>query len=275
MKVSSSFHHSPVSGFKFGSYPIGKPSMYVHVYYIDGLLIDTGHSNMENEIFSKLKDLDVQQMFLTHHHEDHTANTNILQKHFTCPVYSSKLCAGIMKSPPKISFAQWLTWGQPQAIDHIKIKEDSLVTPHYTFDIIPIPGHAIDMVCLHEKNEGWLFSADLYVYHYIKYFMRAESVAQQIESLKKVIKLDFDILYCAHNPQFENAKECLKKKLQFLEDFYGNVSQVYHKGHSAKAIFKTLKLKENWQVKILSGGELSTLNMVRSIIRDEVNKLES
>jgi len=56
MKESSSFQYGPVSAFKFGSYPFGKPTMHVHIYYIDGLLIDTGHSNTKKEIFSKLKE---------------------------------------------------------------------------------------------------------------------------------------------------------------------------------------------------------------------------
>lgn len=272
MKESRSFQHGPITVFKFGSYPIGKPSMFVHVYHIDGLLIDTGHRNMRQDVLSKLKDLDVNQMYLTHHHEDHTANAAILQKHFSCPIYSSQLCADIMKNPPSISFAQWLTWGKSEALDTIEIKENNITTPHYNFEIIGIPGHAIDMVCLYEKHQGWLFSADLYVYHYIKYFMRAESMAEQISSLKRIIKLDFDILFCAHNPQFKNGKKELQRKLQFLEDFYGKVSQEYQEGNPASAIFKILNLKENWKVKLLSGGELSTLNMVKSVIRDEDDK---
>lgn len=243
--------------------------MYVFVYYVDGLLIDTGHRNMKTQIFDTLKDLDVQQMYLTHHHEDHTANARVLQQHYKCPIYSSQLCAEIMKQPPRISFGQWLTWGKSTPIDTLSIKEEILETAQYTFEIIPIPGHAIDMVCLYEKNQGWLFSADLYVYHYIKYFMRPESMAQQIDSLQRIIQLDFDILFCAHNPQFKNAKDSLRKKLQFFEDFYGNVALGHQKGYPAKTIFKQMNLKEDWQVKLISGGSLSTLNMVRSVIRDE------
>ena len=48
------------------------------------------------------------------------------------------------------------------------------------------------MLALYEKKEGWLFSADMWVYDYIRYFMRPESMWQQMESLRRVSKLDFE-----------------------------------------------------------------------------------
>lgn len=269
MKIVRQYEHGPVQYFKFGSALWARPSMFVYVYYLDGLLIDTGHSNMRKTIVDTLSPLPVEQIFLTHHHEDHTGNSLALSKHFDSPLYASSQCAEIMKDPPSISFAQWQQWGKSDKTNTIIPKDDFIKTTSFHFEIIPIPGHARDMVCLFEKNEGWLFSADLWVYHYIKYFMRPESMAQQIDSLKRIIKLDFDILFCSHNPQLTNGKDLLIKKLDFLEDFYGQVATMYNKGLSEREIFKTMNLSEKRQVVILSGGALSTMNMVRSVIRDE------
>ena len=275
MKVSKSFQHGSVKGFKFGSSKFGQPKMFVNAYFIDGLLIDTGHSNMKKEVMATLSGLPIEQIFITHHHEDHTGNLNVLQKHFRCPAYSSSLCAEMMKNPPGISFAQWLTWGNRPANFELKIKDHFIETQNHFFEIVPIPGHAIDMVALYEKKEGWLFSADLFVSEYIRYFMRAESMKEQINSLKKVLELDFEILFCSHNSQFENVKEKLQRKLEFFENFYGKVAQLHHKGYSITRIFKEMKLKKNWSVRLLSTGELSTLNMVKSVIRDENNQTSS
>lgn len=275
MKVTNTFKHKKVQGFKFGSSFFGKPKMFVHTYFVDGLLIDTGHSNMEVEIMKTLTKLPVNQVFITHHHEDHTGNLAPLQRYFQCPTYASSLCVEMMKNPPKISPAQWMTWGDRPANFELKVKEEYIETPNHTFQIIPIPGHAKDMVALWEKEEGWLFSADLWVYDYIRYFMRAESVGEQIESLKLVLSLDFEVLFCSHNPQFENVKPRLRNKLQFFEDFYGNVADLHHKGHSISAIHKALNIKESWQIRIASLGELSTLNMVKAVIRDEAKLVEN
>jgi len=243
--------------------------MHVHLFFVDGLLIDTGHYNMRNEIWTTIKHLPVQQMYLTHHHEDHTANARLLSKHFNCPVFASKKCADIMRKPPGISFAQQLSWGKAHAFSEIKIKEDFIETPNYRFEIIATPGHAKDMVCLLEKNNGWLFSADLWVADRIKYFMRPESMAQQIQSIQKILQYDFEVLFCSHNPQFKKGKTRLESKLAFLQDFYGTAATLYRQGYSAKAILHQMNIKENKRVKWLSNGALSSLNMVLSVMRDE------
>lgn len=269
MQLHLSYDFSPIQAYKFGSSFYGKPAMFVYVYLIDGLLIDTGHSNMRKKIVEILAPLPVEQMFITHHHEDHNGNLNALQAHYNCPAYASPLCADILKKPPRISPVQWFTWGQTEATDQLIPIRDAISTPNYTFQIIPIPGHAIDQVALYEPNEGWLFSADLYIFDYIRYCMDNESLGDQIQSIKKVLQLDFDKLFCCHNPQLKNPKDRLRAKLHFLEDFYGKVAALHHQGVSASAIATQLSLKKNWRVRLFSLGKLSALNMVRSVIRDE------
>ena len=269
MKLTSSFKHDGIQGFKFGSWPFGKPKLFVHTFFVDGLLIDTGHSNMRKEVMQTLSPLEVNQIFITHHHEDHSGNLIAFQNHFKCPTYASSLCVELMKNPPPISFAQWLAWGKTAPNFNIIPEDKTINTPNHQFDLIPIPGHAIDMLGLYEKNKGWLFSGDLFVNDYIRYFMRNESMATQIESIKKVLKLDFEILMCNHNPQLNGGKKRLQNKLNFFEDLYGKVSDLHQKGFSVNAIIKALKIKRSTFIRILSTGNLSTVNMIKSIIRDE------
>ena len=272
MEISESFHYDKIQGFKFGSWPFGRPRMFSHIYFLDGLLIDTGHRNMRKAVISAISPLPVEQIYITHHHEDHTGNLGELQNIFTAPTYASSLCIEIMRKPPSVSFAQWLTWGKNTANFNIQAEDQKIETSNYQFTIIPVPGHAPDMVCLYEAQRGWLFSADLFVKEYIRYFMRSESMKGQIDSITRVLKLDFDVLLCGHNPQFKGGKEKLKAKLNFLNDFYGKVSQLHHQGNSINAIFASMKLKRSWPIRLLSTGELSTLNMIKSVIRDEEKK---
>lgn len=180
MKIVTPFHHGNIQGFKFGSKLFGKPRMFSHVYFVDGLLIDTGHSNMRNEIMATIGQLPVEQIFITHHHEDHTGNLAEAQEHFRGQTFASARCADLMKDPPTISFAQWLTWGDRPSNHHIVAEEHQIVTARYNFEVISIPGHAVDMVGLYEAGEGWLFSADLWVSSYIHYFMRSESMGSRL-----------------------------------------------------------------------------------------------
>lgn len=269
MKISKKFQHQDIQGFKFGSWPFGKPTMYSHCYFVDGLLIDTSHRNMRQAVMEVVQPLAVEQIFVTHHHEDHTGNLLPIQQHFNCPTYGSEKCVDLMQNPPKISFAQWLTWGKAEANFNIEVCDNQLHTNKYTFDLIPIPGHAEDMLCLHEANQGWLFSADLWVKEYIRFFMRPEQMMQQIESMKRVMQLDFEVMLCSHNPQLEGGKAKLAQKLAFMEAFYERAAQFHRQGYPAKEILKKMNLKEDWGIRILSGGALSTINMVKAVIRDE------
>ncbi|MEO1258242.1 MAG: MBL fold metallo-hydrolase [Bacteroidota bacterium] len=272
MKIAKSFKHEDILIHKFGYAPVGKPNLYAHIFFIDGLLIDTGQSRMRKAVLNTIKKLSVRQIYITHHHEDHSGNLIELKTHFNCPAYSSALCKQLMKKPPPISFAQNIFWGKRPGSNILEIKENKIETDHYEFKIIPVPGHAVDMVALYEPNKKWLFSADLYVNSYIGYFMREESVKEQINSIKKLLELEFDVLLCSHNPQLKNGKEQLKKKLIFFEKFYQQVSELYHAGNPANQIMRKLKLTEYWPVRLLSGGALSRLNMVNAVIRDENNK---
>lgn len=268
MTVTDSFTYEEVLGLKFGYAPIGRPKLFTYIYFIDGLLIDTGPLKVNKQVLSATRNLDVEQLFITHHHEDHTGNIHQLQELHDCKVYAPKLTCEIMKAPPSLSFIQKIMYGQRKAYDKLIPIDHTIETKNFHFQLIPIPGHAPDMVCLYEPNKQWLFSADLYINSYIGYFLAGESILDQIESTRKILGLDFKTLFCAHNPQLKNGKEQLSKKLDFLESFFHDVQSLYLKGYAEKEIFNALKLKENKIVKLLSGGQLSKLNMVRSVIND-------
>jgi len=272
MKIIEQFDFEEIKGFKFGKSLFGKPKLFSHIYFIDGLMIDTGHTRMASNIFDQVKDLPVKQIFITHHHEDHSGNIARMQNYFDCPVYASDLCCEMMKSPPPISFAQKMSWGERPAFNNLIPKSDFIETENYKFQIIPIPGHAVDMVALYEPTKKWLFTSDLYVNSYIAYFLENESTLNQINSIKRILELDFEVMLCGHNPQLKNGKTKLKKKLLFLEKFYEDVTKLYDKNYSAEQIFLKMELVETKSVKFLSNGHLSKMNMVKSVIRDIENE---
>ena len=157
MRITKSFKHEEVIGFKFGYSPIGKPNLFVHIYFVDGLLIDTGQSRMRKEILSTTQNLSIDQIYVTHFHEDHSGNIRALQEQFNCQVYASEKCCQIMKRPPKISFIQNIYWGNRRAYSNLISKDTVIESNNFKFDIIPIPGHSSDMVALYEPNRKWLF----------------------------------------------------------------------------------------------------------------------
>ncbi|MEL7006494.1 MAG: MBL fold metallo-hydrolase [Bacteroidota bacterium] len=256
MISSESFNFQEIECFRFGYNPIGKPFLFVNIYFVDGLLIDTGQSKAQKAILGTLERLDVKQIFITHHHEDHTGNILTLRDKFKCQVLASPRCCEVMKAPPPLSLAQKLVWGVRPSYSDLISTEEVLTTDNNRFSLIPIPGHAEDMVALYEPNMGWLFSADLYINSYIGYFLKSESIDQQITSLKKVLNIDFQTLFCSHNHPINDGKQKLDEKLDYLLNFRSKVIELYQQGNNTKQIFKLLKLKEHGFTYLISHGEL-------------------
>ncbi|MGB1241917.1 MAG: MBL fold metallo-hydrolase [Chitinophagales bacterium] len=256
--------------YKLGSNLFGKPKMFVYSFLVDGMLIDTGQPHIQKELLNALQTEDVQKILVTHHHEDHSGNIEAIKQLKNIKAYASPLCCKLMQKPPKLEPARLVTWGQMPKADLIPLpSNEKLRTPNgaYSFEVLDTPGHAIDQISLYEPNRGWLFSGDLFVHDYIKAFMRDEDMAEQITSIQKMLQLDFEVLFCNHQPLFSNGKKRLQNKLQFLQDFYGKVERQHHKGLTPKEIMKVLDLKENRVLQAFSFGQLSRMNMVRSVVR--------
>ena len=257
-----------VTLYRLGSALFGKPKVYVYSFLVDGILIDTGHPKIGKDFAKELANEKIDRVILTHHHEDHSGNVEALKKSKGVSVYASPLCCKLIEDPKQIEPARLMSWGQPKKAfaQELDLSRD-IITDRYRFEILETPGHAIDQISLYEAEKGWLFSGDIFVHHYIKAFMRNEDMLEQIKSIKKLMQLDFDVLFCNHQPVFTKGKERLSSKLDFLENFYGTVKREHSKGKSPKQIMKSMQLKEQWIIKILSLGQLSQLNMITSAIR--------
>ena len=90
----------------------------------------------------------------------------------------------------------------------------------------------------------------------------------QIDSIKKLLTLDFDTLFCSHNPKVKDGKQRLQNKLNFFEDFAGKVTTLYDEGMRSSEIFSAMKLKENYYYKVLTVGNFTAENMVKSVVKD-------
>ncbi len=270
-KVNLSSHYN-IEILEMAFSPLGMlPKRSVFTYFFDDVLIDTGQKNMRASFKKYANERKIDRVYLTHHHEDHVGNVPVLQEK-GIPVFAHPLGVELMKRPEKICCVQRWVWGSAEAIQVKPIEGDLFLKNSY-LQVIHTPGHAVDHVCFLEPNKGWLFAGDLYVHHKIKYFMQNEDLGLQIESLKKILQYDFDVILCGHNPQLKNAKILVKRKLSFLEDFYGKVTEYYHKGMNKTSIMRSMDIVENKLLKYLSGNRLSTMNMISSVVRTEQEKL--
>jgi glyoxylase-like metal-dependent hydrolase (beta-lactamase superfamily II) len=263
MNIVKTNHFDQVEMIQLGYGPIGPPLMSVFLYVVDGVVIDTGLHHMARTVVGLLKNKDPKLIILTHHHEDHSGNAALISNLCKIPVFGHPLTADKLKMGFSIRPYQHIVWGKAHPVA-VAALPDVVETDRFTFRPVHTPGHSKDHTVFLEQEHGWLFSGDLYIGERIKFFRSDERFCDQIASLKRVLELDFEVLFCGHNPSLANGKLKIRKKLQFLEDLYGKINKLIEKGFSEKAVIKALDPKSDHWVKWVTMGNASFANMLRS-----------
>lgn len=240
--------------------------MNVHFYYLDGILVDTGQHHMQRHALDAIDDLLLHHILLTHHHEDHSGNAAAFHNQTGAPVQGHTLTADKLKKGYRILPYQHLIWGRatPVQVDPIPATIES---DQYVLTPVETPGHSKDHLVFLEKNRGWLFSGDLFIGEKIKFFRSDEDIAAQIRSLKEVLSLDFDALFCAHNPCPRNGKPPLARKLDFLLSLQSKVLALHRQGYPTGEIIRRLDPGTDRKVKLITMGNASFAHMVRSVLK--------
>ena len=258
--------NSQIMALELGYGIIGRPLMNVYCYLIGDTLIDCGQAKMAGEMKSFVLAHRIEQLLLTHNHEDHSGNAAMIAKTCGAAVMGHPETAHKMGHIRPILPYQHLIWGQSRAV---AVSPLPAVVASDGFRFLPIhtPGHSKDHTVYLEVQNGWLFSGDLYLGDRIKFFRSDEKIDQQIQSLQIVLQHDFESLFCAHNPVLKNGRDRLRRKLAYLEDITGAVGSLLTRGLPEKEIIRRLDHRQDRFVKFFTMGNASFANMVRSTIR--------
>ena len=245
---------------KSGYYPL---RLNIYLYIADGVLIDAGSANIMREIKSLLREQNISCAAITHVHEDHTGAAAWIKNNLNVPVYLSANSIPEAALKSDIPLYRRLTWGNREGFA-AEPMPPFIETGRLRLDVIDAPGHHRDHVVFHEKSRGWLFTGDLYVSRKQIVAFKDENINEAINSLDRLLKLDFDTIFCAHSGVHNNGKEKLKSKLDFFIDIRGKVSELEKAGLTRKEIDKRIYPKTNpWS--IISRGEWSTLHVIETI----------
>src|SRR5699024_10602465 len=129
----------------------------------------------------------------------------------------------------KLPLYRAIYWGevrpfQPKPLERI------FHTEKYVWEAIHTPGHAEDHIALYNKEKGWLFGGDLYVPVKPKSAFRFESIPEIIQSLRKLLRYDFDTYICSHQGIIFDGKKAVKAKLYYLIELQQEILFSYNKG---------------------------------------------
>jgi glyoxylase-like metal-dependent hydrolase (beta-lactamase superfamily II) len=274
MRVEKILHFDKVKGLRVGYAPIGKPLICVIVYYVDGLLIDSGAYNTRKSVKKFVTDNNVEQVALTHYHEDHAGNAGFLKKYLEVPIYGHPLTIENLKNNVRLKPYEYYLFGRLEQAE-ISPLPQIIETTNYSFTPVHTPGHSQDHIVYHEKNEGWVFSGDLFLGPKIKYFRKDEDIVLTIKSLYKLLSLDFDYLFCGHNPKMNKPKIYIQSKVEQMHLLMEEVNILINKGYNDREVLKILtKGQEAYSAIVFTLGDVSYKNMVKSALHSLRNPFE-
>lgn len=272
MRTEQYLDFGPVRGLRVGYNPFGAPLMNVICYQLDNILVDTGAKNTRKSLIKMINFNSLDAVCLTHYHEDHAGNANFLNQAYKLPIHGHALTCEAMTQTHHLKPYELYMWGKLEPTTITPLCE-RFHSEHYTFEVYHTPGHSHDHVVYLEKNEGWLFSGDMYLGGRIKYFRRDENIRETIVSLKRINDMEFDKLFCGHNPQMVEPKRAINRKIDFLEQICGAVQQMLDQGHPAKKIYQRLMPgRESWLAKTITLGDASFRNLITSAINCSIPK---
>lgn len=242
---------------------LGRPLYTVEVYVVDGWLVDCGPPATSGEIVRFARERGLCGVVNTHHHEDHAGGDAALRRVLSFVPRAPALAVPILAAPPRLELYRWLVWGQPGPAQ-VEPIGGRFETERHCFEVIPTPGHCPDHICFLETDDGWLFSGDLFVAERIKYLRADEDAQRTLDSLRRVLMLDFHIMFCSHAGIVPDGRAALRRKIEYWEDVQGRAQDLLQAGHSLESIRDQVLGPEGWMT-AFTRGHFSKLNLVRSL----------
>lgn len=269
MLLKKNFSQTTVNGVQMGNGTVQFKSvkLNVHCFFLDGVLIDTAAKSLEKEFTPFFENLDIQQIVITHYHEDHTGCAEMLQRKRQIPLFMNHRMIEYCGRKADYPLYRKIFWGRRKPFRAIAIGK-TFNSLNAVWDVIETPGHAIDHAAFLNRETGQLFTGDLYCQERTKVILREESVPTIIESLKKVLTYDFGDVFCSHAGYLKRGRTALERKLDYLLELQGKIIDLHGRGMPSKEIAVTLFPKK-YPISYFSSGEWSSIHIVTSVLQEQ------
>lgn len=266
-----------VSGLRVGWLRAAVNTTFV-VYRVGNTWIDCGPCNQWDKVCAFAEERPPSVVLLTHHHEDHSGNAYGLKTRFGARILAPKKSIGLLRDGFPVQPYRRLVWGRPHPVQAETLADKIEDDGGHTWQVVPAPGHCQDMVCILQPQRGWLFSADLYVASKIRYARLEDRLSLEIASLRRVLELDFDTMFCAHRGMIERPHRALASKLDYLLALREQVYELWCRGFGLKEI-RGLVLGREDVASYLSGFHFCKAHLIlaciKSALADKGNALNS
>ncbi len=223
----------------------GRGRYWTSAYLVDGLMVDTGCAFSAPELVEALSETPLVGIVNTHSHEDHIGTNGRLQRQRDgLEIRAHPLALPVLADPrgqQPLHPYQRVMWGWPKPSQGQPLSDGEVIeTNRYRFQVIYTPGHSPDHICLYERDQGWLFSGDLFVGGRDRAMRADYDVWGIISSLKLIAALPATTLFPGSARVRDNPAAELAAKIAYLEKLGEQVLALHRQGRSVNEIVRAL-----------------------------------
>ncbi len=252
-------------------------------YLIDGLLIDSGAPGGIDDLRKFINSLGahkIEACVLTHTHEDHAGGAHMLHTEYNVPISASEKAIPILRTGFTYPEYRQIAWGEEGVLPvdaEIVPNQITSKSGKYSFEVLPIPGHAPEQVALIEKKHQWVFAADGVQIKYKRMFGKTSSIQedisliyQSIQDIRHITEGMTDLkVFLPGGKVF--GKLFLNEKIKEIWNLRQNVHELDNQGHSVEEITQKIFGKEDI-FDTFTNGALSKKNLILSILKWSTEK---
>jgi glyoxylase-like metal-dependent hydrolase (beta-lactamase superfamily II) len=230
----------------------------VFLFLYREILIDTGFRTVQREVGDVLDQMSPRGVVLTHHHEDHAGNLDLVASR-GLPIAAAADTIEACEAAARPGAYRRYVWGTP------RMRRDPIVPFEVApFALVPLRGHSPDHHALWDADRRALFSGDLFLGPHVRVARPGENPRELLRSVRAARDLEPRTMFDAHRGWIQDPVTALESKASWMEDTIASIDQRIDDGWSDHRITREVLGRENLTA-VYSLGDLSRRNFVRAV----------
>jgi len=242
--------------------------MFVYAFLVGDALFDVGCANAIDEIREFASRNEINQVYVTHSHEDHVGCCNIFEGR--AKIYANELTQKVLRYPPQYGEFFNFVWGQPDPVLDLSPMPDRFSIGDLNFEVVPLPGHTMEMVGFYEPERKWFFSADAVpLPSKKKIAMPDENIPQMVATMEKLLSMDIDILFDSHRGPIESPQDHIQTRIDYIKEIQQRALELHQSGKTVEEIQQILELEGPWYLE-MTKNRFGIDFFIKSVLFDKI-----
>ena len=232
----------------------------VYVFQTRGTLIDSAFHGVRREFGTLLDEVRPAGILLTHHHEDHAGNAELVARR-GIPLGAAPDTLVAIRAVTPIGFYRRFVWSPMPALR-------TAVIAHQPegLQLVHAPGHSPDHHVVWDPERETLFAGDLFLSVKVRVARPGEDPRVLAKSLHAIARLPVRRMLDSHRGEIDRPVAHLLAKAAWLDDTIGRIDRLHASGKGEREILADV-FRGEAAVSHVSGGDLSRMNFIRAVTR--------